>query len=102
MPIDSGNYAGEKKAPVDDSRIAKSADLDTEGILKNSMLNEHLKQNRCRRDDESLSTSSVIPPISSLTITCAYTSRLVVKPVSTFLATFPHLSDRLKLDCCMV
>ena len=43
MPIDSGNYAGEKKAPVDDSRIAKSADLDTEGILKNSMLNEHLK-----------------------------------------------------------
>ena len=43
MPIDSGNYAGEKKAPVDDSRIAKSADLDTEGILKSSMLNEHLK-----------------------------------------------------------
>ena len=43
MPIDSGNYAGEKKAPVDDSRIAKSADLDTEGILASSMLNEHLK-----------------------------------------------------------
>ena len=41
-PIDIGNYAGEKKAPVDDSRIAKSADLDTEGILKSSMLNEHL------------------------------------------------------------
>ena len=43
MPIDSGNYAGEKKAPVDDSRIAKSADLDTEGILASSMLNEPLK-----------------------------------------------------------
>ena len=33
-PIDIGNYAGEKKAPVDDSRIAKSADLDTEGNLE--------------------------------------------------------------------
>jgi hypothetical protein len=41
--IDSDNYAGEKKAPVDGTRIAKSADLDTEGILASSMLNEPLK-----------------------------------------------------------